>query len=65
MRPDAADLLTKAMKDGALILGELKDHVAADGPEMRRMYDLAAELDVPVLIHFQDVPNYTGEGVFA
>ena len=64
-RPDAADLLTKAVKDGALMLGELKDHVAADGPELRRMYDLAAELDVPILVHFQDVPHYTGEGVFA
>jgi len=31
----------------------------------RRIYDLAAELDVLVLIHFQDVPNYSGEGVFA
>jgi predicted TIM-barrel fold metal-dependent hydrolase len=29
-------------------------HVDADGPEMRRAYDLAAELNVPVLIHFQD-----------
>jgi predicted TIM-barrel fold metal-dependent hydrolase len=46
-------------------LGELKDRVTADGPELRRMYDLAAELDVPVLIHFQDLPNYAGEGVFA
>jgi uncharacterized protein len=64
-RPDAADLLTKAVKDGALMVGELKDHVAADGAELRRMYDLAAELDVPILVHFQDVPHYTGEGVFA
>ena len=47
------------------MVGELKDHVAADGPELRRMYDLAAELSVPILVHFQDVPHYTGEGVFA
>jgi len=64
-RPDAADQLTKAIKDGALMLGELKDHVAADGPELRRMYDLAAELGVPILVHFQDVPHYANEGVFA
>jgi len=64
-RPDAADVLTKAVKDGAVMLGELKDHVSADGPELRRMYDLAAELDVPVLVHFQDVPHYAGEGTFA
>lgn len=64
-RPDAAELLTKAIKDGALMLGELKDHVAANGPELRRMYALAADLDVPVLVHFQDVPHYATEGVFA
>jgi predicted TIM-barrel fold metal-dependent hydrolase len=64
-RPDAADQITSAIKDGAVILGELKDHVAADGPELRRMYDLAAELNVPILVHFQDVPHYAGEGVFA
>ena len=64
-RPDAVDVLTRAVKDGAIMLGELKDHVAADGPELRRMYDLAAELDVPVLVHFQDVPHYSAEGTFA
>ena len=64
-RPDAADVLTKAVKDGAVMLGELKDHVAADGLELKRMYDLAAELDVPILVHFQDVPHYANEGVFA
>src|SRR5271163_4803169 len=64
-RPDAADLLTNAVKDGALMVGELKDHVAADGPELRRMYDLAAELNVPILVHLQDVPHYANEGVFA
>jgi uncharacterized protein len=64
-RPDAAGVLTKAIKDGAVMLGELKDHVTADGPELRRMYALAAELDVPILVHFQDVPHYATEGVFA
>ena len=64
-RPDAADQLTKAVKDGAVMIGELKDHVTIDGPELRRMYDLAAELSVPILVHFQDVPHYAGEGVFA
>jgi len=64
-RPDAADTLTKAIEDGAVMLGELKDHVAADGPELKRMYELAAELDVPILVHFQDVPHYATEGVFA
>ncbi len=36
-----------------------------DGPELRRMYALAAELDVPILVHFQDVPHFATEGVFA
>jgi uncharacterized protein len=52
--PDAAAQLTAAVKAGARGFGELKMHVDADGPEMRRAYDLAAELNVPVLIHFQD-----------
>ena len=36
-KPDAADLLTKAVKNGAIGLGELKSHVEAAGPELRRM----------------------------
>jgi len=64
-QPDAADLLTKAVKSGALGLGELKSHVAAAGPELRRMYSLAADLDVPILIHFQEVPHTPTEGTFA
>ena len=31
--------------------------MAADGPEMRRVYELAGELNVPVLLHFQDGPE--------
>jgi len=64
-KPDAAEVLTKAVKDGAQGLGEIKFHVEADGPELRRMYALAAELDVPILAHFQEVPHYEGEGVFS
>jgi predicted TIM-barrel fold metal-dependent hydrolase len=32
-----------------------------DGPEMRRVYELAAEFDVPVTIHFQEDEAVTGE----
>ena len=64
-RPDAAAVLTQAVKDGALGLGEIKYHVAADGPELRRMYALAAELNVPILIHFQEVQHFEGEGAFS
>ena len=64
-KPDAAAVLTKAVKQGAIGLGELKSHVAADGPELRRMYALAAELNVPILVHFQEVPHFDGEGTFS
>ena len=43
-KPDAEQVLTQAVKDGAQGFGELKFHVAADGPELRRIYALAAEL---------------------
>src|SRR5262245_16493549 len=61
-KPDAAQTLTQAVKNGAKGFGELKFPVAADGPEMRRVYDLAAELNVPVLIHFQEVGQPAAPG---
>jgi uncharacterized protein len=61
-KPDADRLLTQAVKTGAKGFGELKYPVAADGPEMRRVYDLAAELGVPVLIHFQEVSQAAATG---
>src|SRR5215471_1636101 len=64
-KPEAAEVLTKAVKDGALGFGEIKFHVEADGPELRRMYALAAELNVPILVHFQEVQHYEGEGIFS
>jgi predicted TIM-barrel fold metal-dependent hydrolase len=64
-KPDAEQLLTAAVKSGALGLGELKFHVEAAGPELRRMYSLAADLQIPVLMHFQEVPHTPTEGVFA
>ncbi len=64
-KPEAEKQLTQAVKDGAGGFGELKFHVAADGPELRRMYALAAELDVPILVHFQEVPHTPTEGVFS
>jgi predicted TIM-barrel fold metal-dependent hydrolase len=61
-KPEAEQLLTAAVKSGAKGFGELKYPVAADGPEMRRVYDLAAELDMPVLIHFQEVSQAAAAG---
>lgn len=64
-KPDAEKVLTAAVKDGARAFGEIKFHVAADGPEMRRMYSLAADLKVPILIHFAEVEQFPGEGTFS
>ncbi len=64
-KPEAEDLLTAAVKNGAVGLGELKSHVAAASPELRRMYALAGELGVPILVHFQEVPHTPTEGTFA
>jgi predicted TIM-barrel fold metal-dependent hydrolase len=61
-RPDAEQVLTQAVKAGAQGFGEMKFHVAADGPELRRMYALAADLRVPILIHFQEVDHFPNEG---
>ena len=62
---DAEQKLTQAVKAGAQGFGEMKYHVAADGPEYRRVYALAAELRVPILIHFQEVDHFPNEGTWA
>lgn len=64
-KPEAEAILTTAVKRGARGFGELKFHVASDGPELRRMSALAAELDVPILVHFQEVQHFEGEGAWS
>ena len=64
-KPDAEQVLTQAVKSGAQGFGEMKFHVAADGPELRRMYALAADLRVPILIHFQEVDHFPNEGTWS
>lgn len=64
-KPEAEEQLTNVVKNGAIGFGELKFHVAAAGPELRRVYALAADLSVPVLVHFQEVPHTPTEGTFA
>ena len=59
--PAAEQRLIQAVKQGARGFGELKFHVAADGPELRRMYALAGELGVPILVHFQEVDHFAGK----
>src|SRR5262245_36864314 len=64
-QPDAERVRTQAVKNGAQGFGEMKFHVAADGPELRRMYALAADLQVPILIHFQEVDHTPNEGTWS
>src|SRR5260370_11509547 len=55
---DADKVLRDAIKHGAASIGEMKFHVALDSPEMRRVYDFAAELQVPVMMHIQTFPQF-------
>ncbi len=59
--PDASRMLRDAIKGGAVSFGELKYHLALDSLEMRRVYDIAAELQVPVMMHIQNFPHFAGE----
>jgi predicted TIM-barrel fold metal-dependent hydrolase len=58
---DAVKILRDAIKRGAVSIGEMKFHVALDSPEMRRVYDAAAELHAPVMMHIQTFPHFEGE----
>jgi uncharacterized protein len=63
-RPNAVELLRGAARSGSLGFGEMKSSVAVDSPEMRRIYDLAAELGLPVLLHFQEFSDPLSVGTF-
>jgi predicted TIM-barrel fold metal-dependent hydrolase len=63
-RPDAIEVLRKGYENGALGCGEMKSRVAADSPEMRRVYALANELGAPVTIHFADFPQFQGDSTY-
>ncbi len=54
------DVLRGNVRRGARGFGELKFHVAVDSPEMHRVYKLADELRVPVLLHFEYETYNTG-----
>ena len=60
-QPDADEVIRKAIRDGAVSVGELKYHLALNSPEMRRVYAICAELQVPVMMHIQNFPHFTGE----
>jgi len=58
---DSTEVLRSAIKNGAVSIGELKFHLALDSPEMRKVYDLAADMHVPVIMHIQVFPHFAGE----
>ena len=60
-RPDAVSVIRAALGDGAVSMGEIKYHLALDSPELRRLYDLSAEFQVPVMMHIQTFPHFAGE----
>lgn len=51
--PDALGEIEKYLKLGAKVIGELKFAVEIDSPEMQKIYQLAQEYDVPILMHWQ------------
>jgi predicted TIM-barrel fold metal-dependent hydrolase len=57
----ADKILSDALKGGAVSIGEMKFNVALDSPEMRRVYDIAAEMKVPVMMHIQTFPHFPAE----
>jgi uncharacterized protein len=60
-RPDADHVFREALSGGAVSMGEIKYHLALDSPEMRRLYDISAELQVPVMMHIQNFAHFPGE----
>jgi len=60
-QPDAPEVIRKAIQNGAVSVGELKYHLALDSPEMRRVYEVCAEMQAPVMMHIQNFPHFPGE----
>lgn len=51
--PDAVQEIEKYLKLGAVAIAESKFGVECDSPEMQKIYELAQEYNVPVLMHWQ------------
>lgn len=51
--PEAVDEIAKYLDLGGIIIGEQKFGVECDSRESQRLYALAAERRVPILLHFQ------------
>lgn len=50
---DALSALRLAVRAGAHGFAETVGRVAVDGPELQRLYAMAGEMNVPVMMHFQ------------
>lgn len=50
---NAATEIEAWLKQGACVIGEQKFAVECDSAHSQRLYELAAEYDVPILLHFQ------------
>ena len=63
-KPGGLEALRNAVTEGgARGFGEMKHNLAVDSKEMRQAYDLAAELKVPILMHFQEVKGNFNTGL--
>src|SRR5438445_654727 len=61
-KPDAIEILRRNLAAGAIGLGEMgSSGRGCDSPEMLAVYSLAAEMNVPVLIHFADFAQFEGQ----
>ena len=58
--PDAVQEIEKYLKLGGVAVAELKFGVECDSPEMQRIYQVAADYRVPVLMHWQFKMYYYG-----
>ncbi len=51
---DARQKIERMLKKGAIGIGEMKETIACDAPQMLQVFELARDYDVPVLMHFED-----------
>lgn len=51
--PNAIKTIEKYLKKGAVVIGEQKFGIDCDAPQMQRIYELAQEYNVPVILHWQ------------
>ncbi len=51
---DGRQRIERMLKMGAIGVGEMKEKVACDSPQMMAIFELARDYGVPVLMHFED-----------